>query len=81
MKVRQIKFTHVSGALFDAVVSFDPAATIEGGKSLFLRVTNGAFAGRYVPWPTPGLTADISESRLRRRPRRGHGNRRSRRRS
>jgi hypothetical protein len=62
VKVRQITFAHVSGALFDAVVSFDPAATIDGGKSLFLRVTNGAFARRYVPWPTPGLSADISEA-------------------
>ncbi|HEX5013654.1 MAG TPA: hypothetical protein VFV72_05770 [Candidatus Limnocylindrales bacterium] len=58
-KVRQITFDHVSGALFDAVVTFDATATIEGGKALFLRVTNGAFAGRYVPWPTAGLTADI----------------------
>ena len=59
VKVRQLTFPHVSGALFDAVVTFDPAATLEGGRSLFLRVTNGAFAGRYVPWPTPGLSADI----------------------
>jgi hypothetical protein len=60
--VKQIKFAHVSGALFDAVVTFDPAATIDGGKALFLRVTNGAFAGRFVPWPTPGLVADIGEA-------------------
>lgn len=59
VQTRQITFTHVSGALFDAVVTFDPAATIESGSSLFLRVTNGAFAGRFVPWPTPGLSADI----------------------
>ena len=58
-KVRQITFDHVSGALFDAVVTFDEKATIEAGKALFLRVTNGAFAGRYVPWPTAGLTAEI----------------------
>jgi hypothetical protein len=62
VQTRQITFTHVSGALFDAVVTFDAAATIEGGMSLFLRVTNGAFAGRFVPWPTPGLSADISEA-------------------
>jgi hypothetical protein len=61
-QVKQIRFPHVSGALFDAVVTFEPAATIEGGKVLFLRVTNGAFAGRYIPWPTPGLVADISEA-------------------
>jgi len=62
VKTHEITFTHVSGALFDAVVTFDPAATIESGRALFLRVTNGAFAGRYVPWPTPGLSADISEA-------------------
>ena len=59
LKVRQITFSHVSGALFDAVVAFEPAATIEAGQSLFLRITNGAFAGRYVPFPTAGLTAEI----------------------
>ena len=61
-QVKDVTFRHVSGALFDAIVTFDPSASLIGGGSLFLRVTNGAFAGRFVPWPTPGLSADISES-------------------
>jgi hypothetical protein len=61
-QVKDVTFGHVSGALFDAIVAFDPSASLAGGKALFLRVTNGAFAGRFVPWPTPGVSADISES-------------------
>jgi hypothetical protein len=57
-KVRDIPFSHASGASFDALVTFDPAASLKDTGKIYLRVTNGAFANRYVPWSTPGLVAD-----------------------
>ena len=48
-----------SGANFDAIVAFDPAATLEDPTRTFLQVTNGAFAGRYIPLATAGISADI----------------------
>jgi hypothetical protein len=56
---RRMRFSHPSGANFDALVAFDPAVTLDGRKDLYLRVTNGAFAGRYIPLATAGITADI----------------------
>ncbi len=57
--VRRLLFPHASGAKFDAIVAFDPAATLEDPTRTFLQVTNGAFAGRYIPVATAGLSADI----------------------
>ena len=52
-------FPHASGANFDAIVAFDPAATLEDPTRTYLQVTNGAFAGRYIPLATAGIAADI----------------------
>jgi hypothetical protein len=52
-------FPHASGANFDAIVAFDPAATLEDPTRTFMQVTNGAFAGRYIPLATAGISADI----------------------
>ena len=52
-------FPHASGANFDAIVAFDPAATLEDPTRSFMHVTNGAFAGRYIPLATAGIAADI----------------------
>jgi hypothetical protein len=52
-------FPHASGANFDAIVAFDPAATLEDPTRTFMQVTNGAFAGRYIPLATAGIAADI----------------------
>ncbi len=56
---RRMLFPHASGAKFDAIVAFDPAATIEDRSRTFLQVTNGAFARRYIPLATAGISADI----------------------
>jgi len=56
--VREIHFPHPSGALFDALVTFDPAASLADTAKVYLRVTKGAFADRFVPWSTPGVVAD-----------------------
>ncbi len=56
---RRLLFPHASGANFDAIVAFDPAATLEDPTRTFLQVTNGAFAGRYIPLATAGISADI----------------------
>lgn len=56
---RPMRFPHASGAKFDAIVAFDPAATLDDPTKSFLQVTNGAFAGRFVPLATAGLSADI----------------------
>jgi hypothetical protein len=56
---RRMLFPHASGANFDAIVAFDPAATLEDPTRVFLQVTNGAFAGRYIPLATAGISADI----------------------
>ena len=57
-------FPHASGANFDAIVAFDPAATLEDRTGTFLQVTNGAFAGRYIPLATAGISADISADQV-----------------
>jgi hypothetical protein len=57
--VRRASFAHASGASFDAIVAFDPAVTIEDQANTYLQVTNGVFAGRYIPVATAGLSADI----------------------
>jgi hypothetical protein len=57
--VRHATFPHASGASFDAIVAFDPAATIDDQANTYLQVTNGVFAGRYIPVATAGLSADI----------------------
>jgi hypothetical protein len=57
--VRRASFAHASGASFDAIVAFDPAATIEDQANTYLQATNGVFAGRYIPVATAGLSADI----------------------
>ena len=56
---RRLLFPHASGANFDAIVAFDPAATLEDPTRTYLQVTNGAFAGRYIPLATAGISADI----------------------
>jgi hypothetical protein len=56
---RKMLFPHASGANFDAIVAFDPAATLEDPTRTFMQVTNGAFAGRYIPLATAGISADI----------------------
>ena len=56
---RRMLFPHASGANFDAIVAFDPAATLEDPTRTFMQVTNGAFAGRYIPLATAGIAADI----------------------
>jgi hypothetical protein len=56
---RRLTFSHPSGANFDALVAFEPGVSLESATGVYLRVTNGAFAGRYVPLSTPGITAEI----------------------
>jgi hypothetical protein len=57
---RRMLFPHASGANFDAIVAFDPAATLEDPTRTFMQVTNGAFARRYIPLATAGIAADIN---------------------
>lgn len=59
--VRRLNFAHASGAMFDAVVTFDPKVVAPGdpGRS-FLRITKGAFAKRYIEVGARGITASIS---------------------
>jgi hypothetical protein len=61
---RRMLFPHASGANFDAIVAFDPAATLEDPTRTYLQVTNGAFARRYIPLATAGITADIHAGSL-----------------
>ena len=56
---RRLLFPHASGANFDAIVAFDPSTTLEDPTRTYLQVTNGAFAGRYIPLATAGIAADI----------------------
>ena len=58
---RRLRFPHASGALFDAVVTFDPAVKTFGDPGrAFLHITKGAFAGRYIEVGAQGIAADIS---------------------
>jgi hypothetical protein len=57
--VRRMRFPHASGAKFDAIVAFDSAVTLDDPTRTYLQVTNGAFAGRFIPLATAGLSADI----------------------
>jgi hypothetical protein len=53
---RRVRFDRHSGAMFDALV----AMPVKPGGPIrdFLRVTNGAFAGRFIRAHAPGITAD-----------------------
>ena len=60
---RRLTFSHVSGALFDALVTFDPnVLTPADPGQTFLRITKGAFAGRYIDAASRGITADTAEA-------------------
>jgi hypothetical protein len=60
---RRLTFSHVSGALFDALVTFDPhVLTAADPGKMFLRITKGAFAGRYIDAAARGITADTAEA-------------------
>jgi hypothetical protein len=58
---RRLTFPHASGAMFDALVTFDPkvAAMGDPGRT-FLRITKGAFARRFIETGARGITANIA---------------------
>jgi hypothetical protein len=60
---RRLTFSHASGAMFDALVTFDPNVVAPGDPGrTFLRITKGAFAGRYIETGARGIAADIEST-------------------
>ena len=55
-----VPFRHASGAVFDALVTFDPKVLAPGDPGqTFLRITKGLFARRYIEIGARGITASI----------------------
>jgi hypothetical protein len=57
---RRLTFSHASGAMFDALVTFDPNVMAPGDPGrTFLRITKGAFVRRYIEAGARGIVADL----------------------